>query len=102
MNIDIVNKQVSRKLGINEKKVTLVNKFYWDCIKQHIYSYNPNPVNIDSVCVLYPAHWLIKDAILHYVAKIRKLKKKNSLITETYNVMLRHFWNMRKVNKFTN
>lgn len=111
MNIEIVNKQVSKNLNIDEKKVALINKFYWSRIKEHIYSYNPNPVNIENICVLYPAPWLVKKSILYYINLIRKIKKskrfaENSLKREgyinNYKEYVRNFLKLRKQNKFTN
>ena len=111
MNIDIVNKQVSKDLKIDEKKVALVNKYYWSRVKEHIYSYNSKPVNIENVCVLYPAPWLVKKSILYYINLIRKIKKSkrfadNSLKREgyinNYKQYIRHFLKIRKENKFTN
>lgn len=111
MNIDIVNKQVSNKLGIDEKKVALVNKFYWSRIKEHIHSCNPDPVNIESICVLYPDKYLVKKAILYYVTKIRIIKtskkfrpdsEKQIEHIKSYTGNIKKFWAIRKTKKFIN
>lgn len=111
MNIDIVNKQVSKNLNIEEKKVVLVNKYYWGKVKEHIYSYNSKPLNIECVCVIHPSPWHIKKAILHYIGMIRKIRyskrfnntseKRNSYI-EIYKQYIRNFLKLRKENKYTN
>jgi hypothetical protein len=109
MNIDIVNKQVSKKLGLKEKDVTLVNYFFWNKIYEHLYMYNPNPVNIKNVCVLYPDKYLLKHETLKIIKSLRFLKKrkieslllKNGFI-ETKKKLLRHALSIRKANKYTN
>lgn len=111
MNIDIVNKQVANKLGIKEAKVAHVNKFYWHTIKEHLYRFDARPVNIESVCVIYPTHYSVKKAIKLYIKKIRhtrisKRYKEGSLIREgiieSYKKLLRGFWLIRKTNQYTN
>lgn len=111
MNIDIVNKQVSKATGIDEKEVALVNKFYWQRIKQHIYSYNPAPVNIPNICVIYPDMWMLKKAILYYIHRMRSLSTsrkykagsvKHEDMKESTQKVFRHLWQMRKQLKHTN
>lgn len=111
MNIDIVNKIVSNKLGISTEKVSLVNKYYWDCIKNHFYDFNPNPVNVDHVCVFYPNKYHLKAQILDTIRLIRRLDegKKYSyqshnkkIYRESLEKVLRGLLNIRKQNKFTN
>lgn len=111
MNIDIVNKQVSEKLGVSEKKVAIINKFYWRSIYDHLYSYDPRPLNIENVCVLYTDKYLIKKQILLYIRRIRniqhsvKFKVYSPLrITyiDSYKEMLRKLWALRKKQKYTN
>lgn len=111
MNIDIVNKQVSKKLGLSEKKVALINTFYWQQIKAHIYSYNHTPLNVENLFVLYPDKYILKHTILKYINLIRKTKNspkyntnspKYQNILNDYKKTLRNFLNIRKQNKFTN
>lgn len=111
MNIDIVNKQVSKKLDIRESKVKLVNAFYWKSIREHIYSFNPKPVNIEFVCVFYPSRTSIKRAIGYYIKRIRSLQvskrfKEVSLVRtgmiERHIATLKGFLKIRKDNKYTN
>lgn len=111
MNIDIVNKQVGKRLNIDEKNIALVNKYYWSKVKAHIYSYDSKPVNIENVCVLYPAPWLVKKSILYYLNMIRKTREskrfaEHSLKREgyikKYEEYVRNFLSIRKANKFTN
>lgn len=111
MNIDIVNKQVADKLKLKESKVRLINQFYWQQIYQHLYSYDPLPVNIENVCVFYPHKKRIKETILLYVKKLRKIKtskkfRPNSPTHQKYILLyttyLKHFWALRKYHKFTN
>lgn len=111
MNIDIVNKRVSNKLNINEKKVAQINKFYWRSVYDHFYSYNPQPVNIDYVCVLYPDKWLLKKAIKRYIQKIRAtiVSKRFKPVSgvreyyiEYYKGILIKLLKVRKHHKYTN
>lgn len=111
MNIEIVNKQVSTELGIKESDVELVNKFYWQRIKKHIYDYNPLPINIMNVCVLYPTASLNKKQIKATIKRIQytrisKRFKEGSKVRDgylqNYNVILRKLIAIRKYNKFTN
>jgi hypothetical protein len=111
VNIDIINKQVSKSLGIKETDVTQINKFFWRSVYDHIYSYNPMPVNIPNVCVIYPNPYYNKQEINRYIQAIRKLKfnkryKEGSLMRqkaiEEIKGRLRKSLNIRKVNKWTN
>lgn len=111
MNIDIVNKQISKTLNLSEKKVALINKFYWRNIYDHLYDYNEQPLNIDHICVLYNDKYLLKKAIRLYIKKIRFTKvsrkfKPDSNVRlahiENYKKVLRELWRLRKAHKFTN
>lgn len=111
MNIDVVNKQVSKQLSLEEKKVALINAFYWQRIKQHIFDYNPTPINIENLCVIYPDKWLVHNAIKRYIYKLRNLHKsprftigsiKHKSYIENNNKVLRGLLKLRKDNKFTN
>lgn len=111
MNIDIVNKQVSKKLGANERKVTLTNKFYWRKVYDHLYGYDDRPITIENVCVFYQDKYLIKKQIKKYVSRIRAtiISKKFAPISpkregyiESYKKNLRELWRLRKLNKYTN
>lgn len=109
MNIDIVNKQVAVKFNMRESEVAQINKFFWQQIREHLYSYTPLPVNIPNVCVLYPTAYHTRKQILFYIAAIRKLivsrrYKPDSIIRqqriETYKQTIRKIWAIRKQNKF--
>lgn len=111
MNIEIVNKQISTKLNLSERDVEQINKFYWQRIKQHIYNYNPAPLNISNICVLYPMGKLNKKLIQYVIKKIRytRISKRFSptsnrrlIYIDNYNKILRKLLAMRKYNKFTN
>jgi hypothetical protein len=111
MNIDIINKQVSKELGIDEKKVAIINKFYWRKAYDHFYDYNERPLNIEYVCVFHPDKWLVRKTILKYILKIRKTLKstkfkegsiKQQRYIESYKKMIRDLWKIRKLNKYTN
>lgn len=111
MNIDIVNKELSNKLGIKESKIALVNKFYWDKVKKHISSYSDQPINISKVCVIYPDKYLLKKRIFRMIKIIRCIKKskrftensdKQIEYIENSKVILRKYLKIRKDCKFTN
>jgi hypothetical protein len=111
MNIDLVNKEVSKKLSIKEKHVSLVNSFYWRSIYEHIYRYDERPINIQGVCVLYITEWTVKKRLVELISKIRRIKKstrykensfKKSDIIRKYNETLKKVWDIRKKNKYTN
>lgn len=111
MNIDIVNKQVAKKLEIKEADVKLINNFYWGSIKEHLYNYDPQPLNIDGICVLHPEKKLVKKAILKYIHRIRTIRKskkfrsgsaKSKAYIERYKLYVKDFYNLRKYHKFTN
>ena len=111
MNIDIVNKQVSKKLGMAEKTVASINQFYWNKVREHIYSYSPQPVNVENLFVLHPDKYLLKHAINNIIVILRKTMvspkyKDNSVkreaLLEGHKKALRNFLKIRKINKFTN
>lgn len=111
MNIDIVNKQVSINTGMKESEVAQINKFFWRSVYDHIYSYNPMPVNIPNVCVIYPNAYYNKKEINRYIQAIRKLRfnkrykpdsKMRASAIEEIQGRLRKVLNIRKVNKWTN
>lgn len=111
MNIDIVNRQLSNEFDIAEKEVARITNFYWQNIKQHIYSYNPTPINVPNLFVLYPDKYLLKHVIREYILKIRKVQSSKVFIKdsikqlstiEKYKKVLRKFLQIRKSNKFTN
>lgn len=111
MNIDIINKQVAAELNLPLKDVTLINKYYWQRIRQHVYSYNPRPLNIMNVCVLFHTKQLNKKAIKLTIKKLRSILKsrrfkegspKRLAYAENYRKQLRHLLAIRKYNKYTN
>jgi hypothetical protein len=111
MNIDIVNRLVAGKLNIKESKVKLINQYYWHCVYRHLYDYNPNPVNIEGVCSIYPEKKLVKDAILKYIKRVRQVRKskkfrpnsiKQQTYIERYTNMVAKFYKIRKTLKYTN
>lgn len=111
MNIDIVNKQVAAKLQIRESQVALINKFYWQKIREHIYSYSNLPINIPSVCVIYPTAYHTKKQLLYYIDRIRKLRvspryRIDSIMRadriEATKLLIRRIWRIRKQNQWTN
>lgn len=111
MNIEIVNKQIATKLNMPERDVEQINKFYWQRVKQHIYDYNPAPLNISNVCVLYPTAKLNKKMIQLIIKKIRytRISKRFSptsnirlMYIDNYNKVLRKLLAIRKHHKFTN
>lgn len=111
MNIEVINKQVSKDLSIEEKKVALVNNFYWGRIKAHIQNYEPEPINIENLFVIYPDKWLLKKYIYMYINKIRGMRnsgkfnvgsQKYGNYIENYKKVLRQFLKLRKIHKYTN
>lgn len=111
MNIDVVNKQVANKLNIKEADVRLINKFYWQQVRQHIYNYDPQPLTLTNICVIHPNKKLIKKAILKYIGRIRRIRNSKKFkagsvrlqtYIERYNGYIRNFYKMRKYHKFTN
>lgn len=111
MNIDIVNKQVSKKLGVSEKEVALINKFFWRQIYDKITTYSPNPINIENVCVIYPDKWKVKKSILGVIKRIRNTRvsgrfkegsfKKQDYLSK-YEKILKKILSIRKANKWVN
>lgn len=111
MNLDIINRQTSQKLGIDEKKVEQVNTFFWRTIRDTLYTYTEKPVNITNICVLYPTNKLVKKRIHELIKIIRIIKKskkfkpdsvRKELILQSYKIMLANVWKIRKANKYTN
>lgn len=111
MNIDIVNKDVSKKLNIDEKEIEAVNKFYWRKVYDHFYSYNPNPINIIDLCVFYPDKYIIKNRILDIIKRIRivrdspKYKKISAIRDRTLDAYYKELNGLLKIrhhNKYTN
>lgn len=111
MNIDIVNKQISKKLNLPEKQVALINKFFWRKVYDHITTYSPTPVNIENVCVIYPDKWSVKKSIKTTIYRIRNTKvskrfkegsfKKQDYLSK-YNRILKKILSIRKANKWVN
>lgn len=111
MNIDIVNRQVSEKLGVPEKKVALLNKFYWRSVYDHLYSYDQRPLNVENVCVFYVDKRSLKKQILLYIKRIRTIRhsvkfkvysKLRPIYIEGYKDMIRKLWRLRKEKQYTN
>lgn len=112
MNIDIVNQHISEKLNIPLKDVKAINQFYWQSIRNHIYKYNPSPLNISNICVFYVAPRPLKKEIIRIIKNLRKIKasKRYRVVNSTkredylayYNKALRGMLSVRKYYKFTN
>lgn len=111
MNIDIINSQVSKNLNHKIEDVKLVNSFYWRQIYNHLYSYDPDPINIENICVLYPNKYSVKNVIQKSLRIIHNTRistrykegsvKKNNYLADMTNI-LRKALNIRKQNKFYN
>lgn len=111
MNIDIVNRVVSKKLGIHESKVSQINSFYWTQIRNTLYDFVEQPVSIEGICVLYTNKYILKKGLYEYILRMRALRgskkftpysvKYNSYM-EKYQTIFRHLWRLRKHYKFTN
>lgn len=111
MNIDIVNKVVADKNNVKVDRVELINKFYWKKIKNHLYEFDPQPLNIEYVCVIYPNKYYLKKEILKTIAQIRGIRvspkfKDSSIKKESYIANLEHYLkgllSIRKYHKYTN
>lgn len=111
MTIDYINKKIAAKTGISEKEVAAVNKFYWNKVKEHIYEYNPNPVNINNLCVIYPnkhhvkRHLLKSIDMLRYFDNNKRYKKGSPAYKRRKDYLvkrIRALLKIRKENKFTN
>lgn len=111
MNIDIINKEVSNSLDIKERKVKLVNDFYWGKIYDHIASYNEDPINIFGICTIHPDKYLVRRCINKSIIILRKLLKSNKYkpdselrakyVSDLQN-SIRKYLSLRKKCKFTN
>ena len=111
MNIDIINTQVAMQTGLPEAQVKLINSFYWRKIYEHLYSYDPQPLNIENICVLYPNKHLVKKFLLTHIGYLRNADhnkryiegsvKHQGYITRIKN-LIAAAWQIRKTNKFTN
>lgn len=111
MNIEIVNKQVANKLQMKESDVSLINKFFWSHVKDAVYTYTPNPININNVCVIYPTAYHTKKQLYYYINGIRKLRRSNRYKPdsamrikriEEFKTYIRKIWAIRKQNQWTN
>jgi len=111
VNIDVINTQVAKQLGLKEAQVKLINQYYWRRVYDHLYTYNENPVNIENVCVLYPQKYFIKNNIEKFIKKLRKLKRSKKFKKDSPKYLdfkkssenhLRGFLRIRKALKFTN
>lgn len=111
MNIDIVNKEVAKKLNYHEKKVAKINQFYWDRNLKHLSTFDPRALNIEGICVIHPDPYFIKVNIERMINTIRKINRLNKYkkdspkylsIIQNYNNVLRGYWNLRKYYKYTN
>lgn len=96
---------------MSEKDVTLVNYFFWNSCASHFKSYNPEPLNIQNICVFYHNRYMLKRAILKYVMRLKKLKRckyfnngsiKKKNISDSYIKVLRLFLKIRKHHKYIN
>lgn len=107
MNIDIINTQIVNDTGLSVEQVESVNKFYWRKVRDHIYDYNPQPLNIDYVCVLMPHKKLVKHHLKEAINKLRYLKKNSDFNLReermhTHSIFVNNLLKMRKYHKQTN
>lgn len=111
MNIDLVNTIVSGKLDIDKEEVGFVNSMYWEMINKHMLSYNPRPVNIEQICVLYPNKYHIKTEILTAISKLRALRtsekfregsQKTIVYTRQLHDIIKNLLKIRRHHKYTN
>lgn len=109
LNIDIVNKKVSTEIGINEKIVSTVNKYYWDRNANHIQRLDLRPINLVKIGHVRHSKVLIRVKILKLVAKLRGLKHskkykpdgvKKLAMEGNYQNQLRQLWAMRNIKIF--
>ena len=73
-NIDIVNKKVANDTKISEKDVTIINKFYWDSIADHVRGLNLQPINLMGIGLIKHSQILIRKKILKTITKLRRLR----------------------------
>lgn len=111
MNIDIVNRQVSKQHNINERKVAQVNKFYWRHIYDYFYGYDTRALSIENICLFYNDKKLIKKTILLYIKRIRNVRMSvkfkisspsRLMYIRAYQEIIKKLWNVRKQCKYTN
>lgn len=110
MNIELVNAYIAKQLQIKEADVELVNKFYWNKIHEHFYSYNPRPINVDHLCTFSINKYRLKDRIKYYINCIRKIVRGGTNIKEenkqqvidSNNKQIKALWAIRKHHKYTN
>ena len=111
MNIDVINKQVSKHLGVHQTKVEMVNRFFWTSVHEHVDGFSPRPINIPNICVFYPNRYRIKILILRCIKRIRNNKystkfKKDSAarqrLIDNDTELLRKLLKIRKENNYVN
>lgn len=75
INLDIINKIQAKEMNLPEKVVELVNREYWNSIKEHIRKKDVRPINILHIGYLRLSKPLIRKRIHDTIAKIRTTQK---------------------------
>lgn len=92
--INIVNKEVSKTLGLDEETVRLVNKFFWrQGVKKAIQSGDHTSIWIKNIGTLAVSRNKVNGKIKRLIASIRalelprdyKIKTKEQFLEEKYN-----------------
>jgi hypothetical protein len=105
MNIDVVNGKVARELKMDERMVKKVNEFYWNNIKAHLKRYDPSPISVEGVCVIYPSGKWNRNELDWCIKELRRLKgkeriRKEDTLLEYYKGVFRQLWKLRKHYKY--
>lgn len=74
--INVVNKEVSRSLGISEETVKLVNKFFWRYgVKESIQSGQHTSIRVKNIGTLVTSRNKINNRLRKIIRSIRQLKE---------------------------
>jgi hypothetical protein len=98
-NIDVINKIVATKLGLNEQTVKKVTNFYWAKVNTHITTFNEQPINLMHIGHVRTSKILIRNKLLILIKKLRKFKKynRNELTKRALNITIGHETLFRKL-----
>lgn len=87
-NINIVNRTIATKLGLELSIVETVNKLYWREVKAVLGTLSSNYVHVKRLGTISISYRKLRGEIIHFINKIRQTKSTAKYTDETRERML--------------
>lgn len=93
-NIDYINLQTSKKLGLSVDVVKKVNSYYWNAVKNKMRSMDNDAIYIKEIGTFSVSNFKIKAYIKRLRTYIKNLRQSQKYTENRKEIIIRHYKNV--------